>query len=76
MLSSVSVCPSLSQNFRVKPKFATLHHLLEMYMKRIWRPDHWDKILEILNRQGPKVYTVYILALAKIGEKCHLVPVG
>ena len=38
----------------------------------------------ILNRQGPKMYTVYknvhslctSLSLAKIGEKCHLVLVG
>ena len=28
------------------------------------------------NRQGPKVYNVYILSLAKNGDKFYLVPVG
>ena len=29
-----------------------------------------------VDRQGPNEYTVYILSLAKMGKKCHLVPVG
>ena len=34
------------------------------------------KTRKILNRKGPKLYTVYILSWAKIGEKRHLVLVG